>query len=143
MTDIKFFTHVDQRLQFACRWTKKAVDAGRKLLVYAPEPGRAQQFDRLLWTFAQLSFVPHVMAGHALAPRTPVVIASHADAAQWPPHRDTLLNLSDEPPPGFEEFVALREIVSIEAEDARLGRARYRHYQALGYAVGNENMAGK
>jgi DNA polymerase-3 subunit chi len=143
VTDIKFFTNVDQRFPFACRWTKKAVDAGRRLIVYAPEPGRAEQMDRLLWTFSQLSFVPHVMAGSALAAETPVVIAANDDESLWPAHRDTLLNLSDEPPRAFAAFANLREIVSTDEDDARLGRSRYKHYRALGYHVGDENMAGK
>jgi DNA polymerase-3 subunit chi len=142
VTDIKFFTHVDQRLPFACKWTKKAVDAGRKLVVYAPEPGRAEQFDRLLWTFAQLSFVPHVPAGHALAAETPVVIAASDDESLLP-HSDTLLNLSDAAPPWFAKFAALREIVSAEGEDRPFGRERYKHYQSLGYTVASENMAGR
>ncbi|MBL8521711.1 MAG: DNA polymerase III subunit chi [Betaproteobacteria bacterium] len=145
VTDIKFFTHVDQRLPFACKWTKKAVEAGRRLVVYAPEPGRAEQFDRLLWTFSQLSFVPHVPAGHALAAETPVVIAASDEESLLPPPsmRDTLLNLSDAVPPWFASFAALREIVSAGGEDRPLGRERYKHYQSLGYTVASENRAGK
>ncbi len=142
MTDIKFFTHVDQRLPFACKWTRKAVEAGRRLVVYAPEPGRAEQVDRLLWTFSQLSFVPHVPAGHALAGETPVVIAANDDESLLP-HRDTLLNLSDGTPPWFSSFAALREIVSVEEGDRASARERYKHYQSLGYSVGSENMAGR
>jgi DNA polymerase-3 subunit chi len=142
VTDIKFFTHVDQRLPFACKWTKKAVEAGHRLVVYAPEPGRAEQIDRLLWTFSQLSFVPHVSAGHALAGETPVVIAASDDESLLP-HRETLLNLSDSAPPWFSTFEALREIVSVQDEERAAARERYKHYQALGYTISSENMAGR
>jgi DNA polymerase III subunit chi len=142
VTDIKFFTHVEERLPFACKWAKKACESGRKLVVYAPEPGRAEHFDRLLWTFAQLSFVPHVRAGHALAAETPVVIADGDDESLLP-HRDTLLNLSDTAPPWFASFENVREIVSTDENDRQRGRERFRHYQAQGFTVTSENMAGK
>ena len=75
MTEIKFFFNVDDKLGFACKLAKKAYEDGRKLIVYAPAGHLADEFDRRLWTFSQLSFVPHVKAGHALAAETPIVIA--------------------------------------------------------------------
>ena len=74
MTEIKFFFNVDNKLHFACNLAKRAFDDGRKLIVYAPTPKLADEFDRLLWTFSQLSFVPHVKAAHPLAAETPIVI---------------------------------------------------------------------
>ncbi|HEX4859273.1 MAG TPA: DNA polymerase III subunit chi [Usitatibacteraceae bacterium] len=140
MTDIKFFSNVEAKLPFACRWSKKACDAGRKLVVFAPDAAVADQFDRLLWTFAQLSFVPHVRQSHPLAAVTPIVIAGEDGTFS---HADTVLNLGNAVPPFFDRFAALREIISIEETDRQAGRERYRHYQSLGFSVANENMAGK
>ena len=44
-------------------------------LPISPTPALADEFDRALWTFSQLSFVPHVKANHVLAAETPIVIA--------------------------------------------------------------------
>ena len=121
MTEIKFFFNVDNKLNFACRMARRAYDDGRKLIVYAPSPKLADDFDRLLWTFSQLSFVPHVKASHPLAAETPIVIASDDSGLT---HHDSLLNIGDDPPPFFSRFDALREVVSSDADDRARARER-------------------
>ncbi len=119
-------------MNFACKLAKKAYDGGRKLVVYAPSPALADEFDRALWTFSQLSFVPHVKASHALAAETPIVIA-HDDAGL--PHHEALLNLGNEPPAFFSRFDALRELVLADDEDRARARERARFYKSRGFEV--------
>ena len=132
MTEVKFFFNVDHKLNFACKLAKKAFEDGRKLVVYAPDADRAREFDRLLWTFSQLSFVPHVHAGHVLAGETPIIIATDDQAL---PHHDALLNLGNEPPPFFSRFEHLREIVSMNDEDRNCARERAKFYKSRGFNV--------
>lgn len=119
-------------MNFACKLAKKAYDGGRKLVVYAPSPALADEFDRALWTFSQLSFVPHVKASHALAAETPIVIA-HDDSSL--PHHEALLNLGNEPPAFFSRFEALRELVLADDEDRARARERARFYKSRGFDV--------
>ncbi|MFM7294692.1 MAG: DNA polymerase III subunit chi [Burkholderiales bacterium] len=137
MTEVKFFFNVDSRLNFACKLSKAALEQGKKLVVYAPDEARAAEFDRLLWSFAPLSFVPHVRADHALAKATPIVIAN---ATSQLPHHDAILNLSDEPPPYFTRFEYLREVVSIDDEDRARARDRQKFYKSRGFAIQNLDM---
>lgn len=137
MTEIKFFFNVDDKMAFACRLAKKAYDGGRKLVVYAPTPAMADEFDRALWTFSQLSFVPHVKASHALAPETPIVIA--LDDVNLS-HHEALLNLGDDPPPFFSRFDALREVVLADDDDRNRARERARFYKARGFAVTHQDV---
>ena len=132
MTEVKFFFNVDHKLNFACKLAKKAFEDGRKLVVYAPDAGQASEFDRLLWTFSQLSFVPHVHAGHVLAGETPIIITTDDQAL---PHHDALLNLGNEPPPFFSRFEHLREIVSMNDEDRNCARERAKFYKSRGFNV--------
>ncbi len=132
MTEIKFFFNVDNKVRYACRLAKKAFDAGRKLVVYAPTPALADEFDRALWTFSPYSFVPHVKAGHALAADTPIIIA--VDDANLS-HHEALLNLGDEPPPFFSRFDALREVVLADDEDRARARERAKFYKTRGFAI--------
>ena len=101
MTEVKFFFNVDNRLQFSCRLAKRAYDEGKRLIVYSPHLGKVEEFDRTLWTFSQLSFVPHVRSHHPLASETPIVVAMDESHL---PHYDALLNLDDDPPPFFSRF---------------------------------------
>ena len=137
MTEVKFFFNVESRLGFACKLSKAAMDQGKKLIVYAPDEARASEFDRLLWSYSPLSFVPHVRADHALAKATPIVIAN---ASSDLPHHDALLNLSDEPPPYFTRFEFLREVVSTDDDDRARGRERLKFYKSRGFAIQTQDM---
>jgi DNA polymerase III subunit chi len=137
MTEVKFFFNVDSKIMFACKLAKKAFNDGRKLIVYSPEARRADEFDRQLWAYDQLAFVPHVRAEHALAAETPIVIATGDTNL---PHHEALLNLGDEPPPFFSRFEQLREIVSTDAEDRNKARERVKFYKSRGFAVQIQDM---
>ena len=135
MTEVKFFVNIDDPTTYGCRLVRKAVRGGAKVTVAGPPPALAR-FDRALWEFDPLEFIPHVMAlpGQALAPRlqaTPVWLV--ADLAQAG-HHDVLVNLFDEAPPGFESYVRVVEIVATDEAALAAGRRRWRHYATRGYA---------
>ncbi len=140
MTEVKFFFNVDHKIDFACRLAKKAYDGGKKLIVYAPDPAVADHFNRQLWCFSQLSFVPHVHAGHPLAAQTPIIIATDEAAL---PHHEALLNLGAEPPPFFTRFEQLREVVGLDDEDRAQARERLKFYKARGFDIQNHDMKDK
>ncbi len=136
MTEVKFFFNVDHKLNFACRLAKKAFEDGRKLVVYTPDLRHAEEFDRLLWIFAPLSFVPHVRAENVLAVDTPIIIATDDQAL---PHHEALLNLGHEPPSFFSRFEHLREIVSMDDEDRGYARERLKFYKSRGFNILNHD----
>lgn len=138
MTEVKFFFNVDNRIAYACKLAQKAIVGGKRLVVYAPDDGVASAFDRLLWSFSPLSFVPHVRADHALAANTPIVIAQESSTL---PHHDALLNLGNEPPPWFTRFELLREVVSTEHDDRALARERLRFYKSRGFEIQTIDIA--
>ena len=45
----------------ACRLAEKAYEQGLRVVVRTASPGETAEFDELLWTFADGSFVPHVV----------------------------------------------------------------------------------
>ncbi len=139
MTEVKVFYNVPDKLAFACKLAKRAVDEGKRLIVYAPDQAVADTFDKLLWSFQQLSFVPHVRAGHVLAGETPIVIA---DTDSGLHHHEALLNLADDPPPFFSRFEFLREVVSQDESDRGRARERARFYKARGFAISHQDMGG-
>jgi len=138
MTEVKFFYNVKDKLHFACKLAKRAADEGRRLIVYAPAPALAEEVDHMLWTFSQLSFVPHVRSGHALAAETPIVIAQDEAGLV---HHEALLNLGDDPPAFFSRFEQLREVVSQDEEDKRLARERAKFYKSRGFEIVNQDVS--
>lgn len=138
MTQIDFYTHVDNKLSVACRLTAKAYAQKLRVAVMCADAATAQNFDRMLWAAAPLGFVPHCAVTHELANRTPVVI-DHTGAE--PVHDEVLLNLCNEWPPVFSRFQRLIEIVSHDDDDRAAARARYKFYRDRGYEIRTHDLS--
>ena len=140
MTSIDFYFNAPDRLQVACRLAGKAFAQKKKLLIFAPAPETARRIDNMLWTWQQLSFIPHCAAHDPLAAQTPVLITSESAA---PPECDVLLTLGSECPPFFERYARLLEIVGQDDADRSLGRGRFKFYKERGYAIGTHDLGAK
>jgi DNA polymerase-3 subunit chi len=138
MTQIDFYTHVDDRLATACRLAAKAYAQKLRMTVLCPDVAAAARFDRHLWTYTATGFVPHCLAHDALAPVTPILVDCDGSA---PDHDQVLLNLRPEWPPRFSRFQRLIEVVSRDEEDRRLARERYRFYRDRGYEIRTHDLS--
>lgn len=138
MTTIDFYFNAADRVAVACRLAAKAVQQKNRVLVYAPDAELAQKFDRTLWTFQAVSFVPHCRAGDALANETPVLICTGNEEQE---NRDILINLAVECPPFFARHARLLEIVTQDDADRSAGRQRFAFYRDRGYAIRNHDLA--
>jgi DNA polymerase-3 subunit chi len=138
MTQIDFYTHVEDKLRTACRLAAKAFSHDQRVFVCCPDAETAARVDRLLWTTPATGFVPHCSAADALAQVTPILI-DHSGAE--PPHDEILLNLRPECPPYFSRFRRLIEIVSLDEEDRRAARERFRFYRDRGYEIRTHDLS--
>ena len=136
---IDFYHDAADKLAVAAKIAQKAQAAGQRVLVVAPDAQLREAFDRVLWTFAPLAFVPHVRAGHVLEPETPVILSDRVvDASGDKP--SVLLNLGSETPKGFEAFERLIEIVSREEADKGPARLRFREYRDAGLEITSHRL---
>ena len=138
MTTIDFYFNADDRIAIACRLAAKAVQQKNRVLVHAPQAELAQKFDRMLWTWQAVSFVPHCYAGDSLADETPVLISLENDEST---NREILLNLGVECPPFFERHERLLEVVTVDEADRAAARTRLRFYRDRGYQIRNHDLA--
>jgi len=138
VTQIDFYTHVEDKLRTACRLAAKAYGADKRVLVCCPDADAAGRLDRMLWTTPAIGFIPHCLASDALAPETPILIDYRGDE---PAHDEILLNLRPEWPPLFSRFQRLIEVVSLDDEDRRLARERYKFYRDRGYEIRTHDLS--
>jgi DNA polymerase-3 subunit chi len=138
MTQIDFYTHVDDRLDVAARLVAKAWQQHGSVRVLTPDGATTDALDRLLWMQPATSFVPHCRLASPLAGETPIIVD---DALEHEGPAAVLINLARQPPPFFTRFERLAEIVSSEAADAQAGRERYRFYRERGYELRAHNLA--
>jgi DNA polymerase III subunit chi len=142
VTEVSFHFNVPDRLGYACRLLRKAVRRGARVVVSAPDDVLAR-FDKQLWVFEPLDFVPHVHARSGQPPgarlrETPVWLSEQVHDV---PHHDVLLNLGDTLIEGFESFARVIELVSQDGEDRQAGRARWKHYRDRGYELRKHDVA--
>jgi DNA polymerase-3 subunit chi len=138
MTEVHFYSGVANKTSTACMLVRKAVQRGRKVVVYSANRDELAQFGQALWSSDPTGFVPHVRAGDLLAERTPVVLTDigHADEnAGHVPHHEILVNLDLEPPLFFSRFEILVEVVSTGEEERIAGRNRWKFYKDRGYKL--------
>lgn len=134
MTEIAFHFNAPDKLAYACRFSRKALRAGARLVIHGPVAMLAE-LDRMLWSLSPQDFVAHCMddADEDLMIASPVVLVSDLGCS---PHHDVLLNLGSEVPAAFERFSRLVEVVGSHDEtDRRQARLRWKHYAARGYEI--------
>ena len=137
MTEVEFHTGVSDRAGFACRLLRKAYRQGVRVLVTAPDDV-LREMDRLLWTFDERDFVPHVRvpgAPAAVASRTPIWLSADLEQAALHGAPDVLLNLGAPVPAPLAGVSRLIEVVSNDPGEADRGRSRWRAYKAAGLNI--------
>jgi DNA polymerase-3 subunit chi len=128
------------RLKLACRLAEKAYLAAQVALVWHTDPRELKEFDELLWTFMDGSFVPHEI----LVPGAPVEATPVLLSAGTPPPRtvDIIINLATEVPTCLGQTRRVAEIIDGDDSRRRAGRARFKAYRDLGIQPASHNVQG-
>ena len=142
MTEISFHFNVPATLGYACRLVRKAVRRGGGVVVTGPRALLAE-LDRELWSFDAAEFVAHAWAEEAAS-----IPASLQQGIAWlatdplaAPAHDALVNLGEAPPPGYESFSRLIEIVAAAEPAKAAARERWKTYARRGYAIERHEVA--
>ena len=134
MTEVEFHTGVPDVGAFACRLLRKAARQGVRVQVTAPSE-TLDALDRQLWSFDERDFVPHARlpaASPALRKRSPIWLTPHVMDGDAP---RVVVNLGADAPADLGALDRLIEVVSVDAEQAQLGRMRWRAYKAQGLSI--------
>lgn len=146
-TRVDFAFGAPDRLNMACQVVARHYAKGRKLLVFSTDTRVLGRFDRLLWSFDPVAFVPHVGINDELAAQTPVLLSTQAVEA-WPGDSGQglssvwMLNLDPNCPPNPEKFERILEIVSNEESDRQAARQRWVTYKAAGLSLHAHDVSG-
>ena len=138
MTQIDFYTHVNDKLHTVCQLVAKAYERKLKVLVFTPDSGMSNKIDNLLWTVSAIGFLPHAIAGSDVAAESPIIIDHRGEELA---HDNVLVNLRNEWPPFFSRFQRLIEVVSQNEADRLAARERYSFYRDRGYPIKSHNLS--
>jgi DNA polymerase III subunit chi len=122
---------------YACRVVEKAYNTGRKIYIYTASPEQSQTIDTQLWTFRDISFIPHEISSNPnsrlfnLAP-PPVLIDN---APPLPDYTDVLINLTATLPSFCKQFAHVVEIIPNEPSWRDLVKKHGEFFAEQGYKV--------
>jgi DNA polymerase-3 subunit chi len=138
MAEIRFYTLGDAggppRLKQVCALTEQAFRNGERVLVWLDDDAALTQFDNLLWTFGDRSFVPHEpLAADPSASEAPVQLYAGAELpAAAKGHFTTLVMLRQQASKSVLDFSTVIEVVDADPDIRNAGRARFRFYRDNG-----------
>lgn len=117
---------VEARNRFACRLMEKAYLQGEHVYLHCNDSVELEQLDKLLWTFRDISFVPHARTGEETAEQAAVVLGHENIPAD---ENNILLNFASDVPDDYQRFQRIIEIVPQEPTLKQRLRDHYRTYR--------------
>ena len=148
MARIDFHSNVNDKLEYACRLTRKiwtATPEGQPVrrIVIVGEKSDLKKLDELLWTFSATDFLPHCFIEDEAAVESPIVLTDDfsSPALVHLPHADVMIHLGMRMPKDVPALVArfprIVEVVTTNDTERLAGRERYKAYRDLGHELHN------
>jgi len=110
----------------ACKLAAKAFATQQRLYIYCNDQQQALAIDDMLWSFNDISFIPHALTHLEYDASMPILIG-YTDPTEQ--SCDILLNLHLDIPSNLENVKRIIEIVYQDAEAKKIARAHYKAYQ--------------
>ena len=148
MARIDFHSNVSDKLEYACRLTRKiwsATPIGQAVrnIVMVGEKSDLKRLNELLWIFSATDFLPHCFINDEAASETPIVLTDDfaSPALENIPHADVMIHLGMRMPQDVAALVArfprIVEVVTVNEAERLAGRDRYKAYRDLGHELHN------
>jgi DNA polymerase-3 subunit chi len=115
------YPNMDASSIYICRLSEKAYKTHHQVYIYTASDEEARKLNELLWTFRDISFVPHSIDKPA-----PIQIGSTKPPTS---QNDILINLTPEAPAFYADFNRILEIIPNNTTLKAAGRKKYKYYQ--------------
>ena len=124
-----------------CKIIKEYYKKKYKIFVSSHSNDLIDELNNLLWTFEQISFIPHCTTKN-YDKNSPILLSgkdSFPETVNLKEY-DVWLNLDDEIEENYTDFEIIIEIVSQNEEERMLARKRYLNYQNNNFEVKHEKL---
>ncbi len=122
------------RFLFCCALIEKLYMHGHRVYVHCQNDAEASRFSELLWTYKDISFIPHSLSGECSIEDCPVEIGFNDPSKDY---QDVLILLSVLPtiPNFYSQFSRIVEIVDENPTVKEILREHYQQYRTQGLEV--------
>lgn len=125
--------------RFVCSLVSKAWQGGNRIYIHTINREDAVMLDDLLWTYNDISFVPHSFVEQTKEEQTSISIGW---TGKLPDDQQVMVNLSENIPDFARKFERIVEIVAGDEEQRGKARQRYRDYRDQGYELHDHKIEG-
>ena len=124
-----------------CKIIKKFYEEGKKILVSSKNSILIDDLNKLLWTFEQLSFIPH-STSKDYDSFTPVLLTEtgYKNDSIIKKDYNIFINLDDEVKTDYYNYEIVIELVSGNEHQKNLAREKYLYYKKNRLNVKHENL---
>lgn len=141
MTQVDFYILPENAAQerFVCLMANKIWQKGHTIFLNTTSREIAESYNKLLWTYKDISFVPHEMADHdnIYDNSCPIIIGWDNNP---PEQTEVLINLASNIPSHADKFARIIEIVSGDHDQKQQSRDKYRIYRDNEYDLKNHTI---
>jgi DNA polymerase-3 subunit chi len=127
------------RDRFACSVANKAWQSGHNVYIHTNSREMAIKLDDLLWTYHDISFVPHALTSQSNPSDAPIIIGWQATV---PDYCTVMINLTADFPTSAERFARIVEIVAGNEDERDVARNHYRAYRDDGHEMHSHTVKG-
>lgn len=127
-------------MRFVCGLINKILQQDLRIFVYLASEDEAVALDDLLWTYKDISFLPHALANDPASSAAPVVLGwsePETDALQ------VVVNLTANVPGFATACNRIVELAGPGSEARAMARIRYRKYAGFGCQVYSHEIDAK
>ena len=140
MTRADFYIVPDPAIpyRFVCQVADKVRNEGYDIYIHAASREEAAAIDDLLWTFQDISFLPHAAIDSADGVEDcPIIIGWEGET---PAPRRVLINLSGAMPDNPDAYERIIEVVPSDPAGRQQARLRYKDYRDRGVEMHSHNI---
>ena len=124
-----------------CKIIKEYYKKKYKIFVSSRSDNLVNELNNLLWTFEQISFIPHCTTKN-YDKNSPILLSGKDSFPKTINLKeyDVWLNLDDEMEENYTDFEIILEVVSQNEEERILSRKKYLNYQKNNFEVKHEKL---
>lgn len=132
-------TEIKNRDLYICRLVEKACQNNKKVFIHSSSLTEAQTIDTQLWTFRDISFIPHMIYNDENGCLLNQALIGYGAI---PPENycDVLINLSNEIPSFYNKFQHVIEVILADDNAKIIGRKKYKIYQQNKYEMESHTL---
>lgn len=129
----------ESRQQFLGKLLTRIMRTQLGVYLYCADQYSAQKLSEYLWQFNATSFLANRLVNEDLVAR----ISLGWPGQHQPPHRQVIINLTEQIPDDAAQFERIAEIVTQQPESLIASRERYKRYRSEGFEIQHNDMRPK